>query len=159
MFKFKFRCYMFAETQWVFLWSSWIECPKKDIFIAASLAWPTLTKHTLEVDSTKLGSGPVMTISHMPMEVSEFHIHILVPHVKRGKKAAFNLIFWGWKKITETFPLCDDAGIFDLHYSKFTVRLLSLFWESKPFLLFLRKWKNTFIDYVLTSRLDGFNFF
>lgn len=29
--------------------------------------------------------------------------------------------------MTENFPLYDDAGISDLYYSEFTVRLLSLF--------------------------------
>ena len=59
--------------------------------------------------------------------------------------------------MTENFPLY-DAGISDLYYSEFTVRLLSLFWESKSFLLFLRKWKNTFIDYVLILCFNGFSF-
>ena len=59
--------------------------------------------------------------------------------------------------MTENFPLYDDAGISD-YYSEFTVSLLSLFWESKSFLLFLRKWKNTFIDYVLTLCFNGFSF-
>lgn len=65
-----------------------------------------------------------MTISHMPKCTSELYIHILVPRVK---KESLRFDFLRLEEMTESFPLCGDARIFDLYYSEFRVRLLSLF--------------------------------
>lgn len=42
------------------------------------------------------------------------YIHILVPHAKKQK--SITLDFLRLEKMTENFPLCDDAGIFDLYH-------------------------------------------
>lgn len=65
-----------------------------------------------------------MTISHMPKCTSELYIHILVPCVK---KESLRFDFLRLEEMTESFPLCGDARIFDLYYCEFRVRLLSLF--------------------------------
>lgn len=150
--------YVYRNSVGFFLISlNWI--PQNRHFHRCMFSMPILIKYISEVDSPRrisqwLGYDNFTCAKDMFLNFT-YISWLLMLKVKK----ACDLIFLGSKKMTETFPLCDDAGIFDLYYSKFTVKLLSLFWESKSFLLFLRKWKNTFIDYVLSSHLNGFNFF
>lgn len=47
--------------------------------------------------------------------------------LKKKKKKSIRFDFLSLGKMTENLSLGDAAGIFDLHYSEFTGRLLSLF--------------------------------